>query len=80
MINLYEVIIGNYQDDSTKSKIMVCHEEDTNVINNIGAMADMFIEIVEDWEKIISVKRIIPINISSQREYSEVVKNTLVTI
>lgn len=80
MINLYEVIIGNFLDDSTKSKIMVCHSDDSNVINNIGEMADLYIEIDEDWDKIISIKRIIPINISSEKEYSEIVKNTLITI
>ena len=80
MINLYEVVIGNFQDDTTKSKIMVCHSDDTNVINSIGSMADMFIEIEEEWEKIISVRRILPINISSEKEYSEIVKYTLVTI
>jgi hypothetical protein len=45
------------------------------VLNNLGAMADMFVELCE-WsgESIVRISKIKPINISSDEECSNIVE------
>jgi hypothetical protein len=77
MIILYKVTIGSYCEDSY-TKLLVCHQDDSNVINSIWDMAEMFIELDSDYgEKILSVERILPINTSSEKEYSDIVNNII---
>ena len=65
-VTLIEVTIGNRLDNSTRSIILSCDSKDKDVINNLGAMIDMFIEL-DEWsgEKVTNVQRVKPINISS---------------
>ncbi|NRA77316.1 MAG: hypothetical protein HRU18_03825 [Pseudoalteromonas sp.] len=69
MIVLINVTVGNCLDDSTRNVILSCDSLDVDVLNNLGVMADIFVKLCE-WsqERIVSVEKIKPINISSDKE------------
>ena len=75
MIVLINVEVANSLDDSTRNVVLSCDSTDSNVLNNLGAMADMFVELCE-WsgESIVRISKIKPINISSDEECSNIVE------
>ena len=75
MIVLINVTVDNCLDDSTRNVVLSCDSTDLNALNNLGAMADMFVEICE-WsrESIVRIEKIKPLNISSVKECSDIVE------
>lgn len=75
MIVLINVTVGNEMDDSTRNVLLSCDSTDTNALNNIEAMADMFVKLSE-WsrESIVRIDKIKPVNISSDKECSDIVE------
>lgn len=51
-MKVYEIVVGNYLDDSNYSKLVLSEEPLTMENANINAIA----QIKPDWEKIVSVK------------------------
>lgn len=75
MIVLINVTVDNCLDDSTRNLVLSCDSTDVNVLNNLGAMADMFVELCE-WsgESIVRIEKIKPLNISSDKECFDIVE------
>ena len=65
-VTLIEVTIGNRLDNSTRSIILSCDSKDKDVINNLGEMIHMFVEL-DEWseERVAHVEYVKPLNISS---------------
>lgn len=75
MIILINVEVANSLDDSTRNVILSCDSTDSNALNNLGAMADMFVDLCEGWgESIVRISKIKPINISSVEECYDIVE------
>jgi hypothetical protein len=72
---LINVVIGNSLDDTTRNEVLVCDTLDTNALNNLGLVADAFVDVVEGYESILSVRIIRPINISTTKSFADNVKS-----
>jgi hypothetical protein len=78
MIVLINVEIANKLDDSTRNVILSCDSTDYDALNNLGAMADMFVDLCEfSGESIVGINKIKPINISSNKECYNIVNGVL---
>ena len=77
MILLFNVVVGNCLDDYTRNVILTCDSKDLNVLHNLHDDACAFVELCDfSEERILSVKRIEPINISCDKELSDIVDKT----
>jgi hypothetical protein len=76
MVVLINVEIGNCLDDTTRNKVLVCDGTDANALNNLGAMADMHVELMES-ESILRIRIIRPINISTDKSLYDIVKSNV---
>lgn len=74
MVVLINVEIGNSLDDTTRNKVLVCDGTDTTALNNLGALADMHVELM-DGESILRIRIIRPINISTDKSLYDKVKS-----
>ena len=78
MIVLINVTISNGFDDSTRNVLLSCSSTDVDTLNNLGEFADMFVDLCEwSYEKITSIDKIKPINISSNKQYYDIVENAI---
>lgn len=69
MVVVINVEIGNSLDDTTRNEILVCSSSDVNALNNLGAMADMYVQLAYDCELILSVRLVKAINVSTEESY-----------
>lgn len=76
MIILIKVELANNLDDSNRTVILACDSSDSNVRNNLRSMAEMFVDRIEwNGEYIDRVTEIEPINVSSDKESSDIVRS-----
>lgn len=70
MLALFVVEISNNCDDTQSFKVLYCDVEDTNAITYISEMASLYINL-DDSEYISDIKRVIPLNISTDMKLSD---------
>jgi len=77
MIILFNIEISNTLDDSIRTEILAVDSSDLDAINNIGEMADVFIDL-NQWsrESITKISKVKPINISTDEERYDIVNKT----
>lgn len=76
MIQLIKVIISNNLDDKEKIEIIVFHSEDLNAEKHFNFIADSIINL-DRGEKIIGFEKIKPINISTEKYYSDIIDEVI---
>ena len=77
MIILVNVEIENRLDSSVRNIVLAVDSTDSNAINNLGEMADVFIDL-NQWsrESITKISKVKPINISTDEERYDIVNKT----
>lgn len=79
MIVLINVTISNTFDSSTRNVILYCDAADVDSLNNVESMADVFVDLCEySNENIIRIERVKPINISSNKKYSDKIDGVII--
>lgn len=76
MLILINVEIGNSLDDTTRNKVLVCDSKDADALNNLGEMANMYVELTES-ESILRIRIIRPINISTAKSLYDLVQSNV---
>ena len=77
MIILFNIEIANNLDDSIRNTILAVDSSDLDAINNIGEMADMFVDL-DEWsgEVITKISKVKPVNISTDEKTYDIVNKT----